>query len=259
MWLPLQMTEGVPSIILSILLSNCEDSERTQKRAHAAGIELMPSMSALAEQCDAILSIVPPRDAVDTAKRLEEALPPTSQKILYYFDLNAIAPGTARTIAEIFASRENTVFIDGGIIGGVPFAADQARSFNSILDIKVSGAWHCPSLIVSGPQPCQDSAFSKILNIDHLNLPIGAASGLKMCFAAMTKGFYSLAIQSFATAYGLGVMPELRLYLQKYNPATLTTAEKGLVSMPPKAYRWVHEMREIGKTMSEDGGFKAEL
>ena len=29
--------------------------------------------------------------------------------------------------------------------------------------------------------------------------------------------------------------------------------------MPPKAYRWVHEMLEIGDTMEEDGNFQHDL
>ena len=29
--------------------------------------------------------------------------------------------------------------------------------------------------------------------------------------------------------------------------------------MPPKAYRWVEEMRQIGETFAEDGGFGAGL
>lgn len=205
------------------------------------------------------MSIVPPRDAFNTAKRVNEALSTPAEKPLFYFDLNAISPSTARSIDQLFSVHNQVVFIDGGIIGGVPFEANKARSFNSILDVKLTGDWHCPSLIVSGPKSCPDDKFVQLLHIDHLNLPIGAASGLKMCFAATTKGFYALAIQSFATAYTLGVMPELRNYLEKYNLATLNIAEKGLVSMPPKAYRWVHEMREIGKTMSEDGGFESEM
>lgn len=227
--------------------------------AKAAGLELADSISQFVVRCDAVLSIVPPRDAFSTAKRVHEARSPAAEKPLFYFDLNAISPSTARSINQLFSTQKQVVFIDGGIIGGVPFEANKARSFNSILDVELSGSWHCPSLIVSGPRSCPDDNFTKLLNIDHLDLPIGAASGLKMCFAATTKGFYALAIQSFATAYTLGVMPELRNYLEKYNLTTLNIAEKGLVSMPPKAYRWVHEMREIGKTMSEDGGFEGEM
>lgn len=80
-----------------------------------------------------------------------------------------------------------------------------------------------------------------------------------MCFGINTKGFTALAIQSFTTAHRLGVLPELRSYLGKYSPTTLQLAEKGLVTMPPKAYRWVHEMLEMAGTVSDDGGFERNL
>lgn len=38
----------------------------------------------------------------------------------------------------------------------------------------------------------------------------------------------------------------------------LYKASNSVVNMPPKAYRWVEEMREIGRTHGEDGGFDYE-
>jgi len=80
-----------------------------------------------------------------------------------------------------------------------------------------------------------------------------------MCFAATTKGFISLAIQSYTTAHQLGVLDNLRGYLEKYQPSTHALAEKGLVTMPSKAYRWVGEMREIGNTFETEGNFNSNL
>lgn len=97
------------------------------------------------------------------------------------------------------------------------------------------------------------------LRIHHLNNTIGAATGLKICFGMNTKGFTALAIQSFTIAYKLGVLTEMREYLKRDFPETLRAAEKGLTTMPPKAYRWVHEMLEIADTAAEDGGFEKNL
>jgi hypothetical protein len=88
---------------------------------------------------------------------------------------------------------------------------------------------------------------------------IGAASGLKMCFAAMSKGFTALATQSFATAHQLGVADDLKLEMSQILPTHLAMVEKSVTGMPPKAYRWVHEMEEIAATMSENGGWGKEL
>jgi hypothetical protein len=47
--------------------------------------------------------------------------------------------------------------------------------------------------------------------------------------------------------------------LQEYSPKTGELAAKGLVGMPPKAYRWVDEMKEIAETFHDEGGFEKEL
>ena len=92
----------------------------------------------------------------------------------------------------------------------------------------------------------------------HVNSTIGSATGLKMCFASLTKGFTALAIQSFTTAHNLGVLDSLKEHMETYNPAGLKIAERSLPDMCPKAYRWVHEMREIAETFEADGGFEKE-
>lgn len=76
-----------------------------------------------------------------------------------------------------------------------------------------------------------------------------------MCFASLTKGFTALAIQSFTTAHRLNVLPELQEHLQQYSPKSLELAQRGIVGMPPKAYRWVREMEEIAETHEADGGY----
>src|SRR3954469_10728796 len=95
----------------------------------------------------------------------------------------------------------------------------------------------------------------RIINIKHISDFIGPASALKACFASLTKGFTALSILSFTTASACGVLPELQQYLSEFNPAGGAAAARGLVDMPPKAYRWVDEMKEIGETFAEVGGF----
>lgn len=107
--------------------------------------------------------------------------------------------------------------------------------------------------------PVSPIAFIDTLNIKQISSSVGSASGLKMCFASMTKGFTAIAIQSFTTAQKLGVLPELQQHLVDYSPKTGQLAEKGLVGMPPKAYRWVREMEEIADTLHEEGGFDSDM
>ena len=94
-----------------------------------------------------------------------------------------------------------------------------------------------------------------VLNVKHIAPDIGSASGLKMCFASLTKGLTALAIQSFTTANCLGVLPELQSHLEAYSPKTGELTVRGLMGMQKKAYRWVDEMREIADTFDKDGDF----
>ena len=235
-------------------------SQRTQDNAREAGVELCDSIKDLATEVEALLSIVPPRDAYTTAQRFAEVVA-DRQAPLIYLDLNATSTATAKKTAELFELNEKITLIDGGIIGGVPYPLTNQTNdhANCTQNDEEAPSWHCPNLLVSGPTKLHDPKLSKILNIDHLSDDIGAATGVKMCFAATTKGFISLAIQSYTTAHQLGVLDNLREYLAKYNSSTQTIAEKGLVTMPPKAYRWVGEMREIGDTFEAEGGFKSNL
>lgn len=214
---------------------------------------MVPTDIELCNEADYILSIVPQRDAVATAKRIIAAATNKtfSQRSnpLYFLDLNAVSPRSARACDTLFASSApNVKLIDGGIIGAPP-------------KLKEDGTWYRPSIVVSGPnnltqaQPAGDK-LAELLNIRHINDTVGSASGLKMCFAALNKGFTALATQSFTAAHALGVVPELQEHLKEYSPALGQAANRGIPNMPPKAYRWVQEMREIAQTVEEDGGFE---
>ncbi|KAF2658575.1 6-phosphogluconate dehydrogenase C-terminal domain-like protein [Lophiostoma macrostomum CBS 122681] len=231
-------------------------SAATQKRAQEANLGLVQTDKELVDKSDYILSIVPPRDAVATASRIiqtfSETPPPrqSSSSPLYYLDLNAIAPSTASSIAKSFSQHVPSIrFIDGGIIGGPPSPnAD-------------STTWKRPGIPLSGPFPLHDAEpsgahLAEVLYTEYLGSDIGSASGLKCCFAALSKGWTALAIQSFGTAASLGVLPSLRRYLDEFSPSTAQRAAKGIEGCPGKAYRWVDEMKEIGVCFETEGGWR---
>jgi len=97
------------------------------------------------------------------------------------------------------------------------------------------------------------------LNMKILGPKIGQASALKSCFASLTKGMTALSILSFTTAHTCGVLKELQEHLAEFSPKALEMAQWGLVAMPPKAYRWVEEMRQINETFVEEGGFSGAI
>lgn len=243
-------------------------SEETIERANAAGAELLASDLELVQQCSVIMSVVPPKDAEATAQRIADALSGGSSRSepVYFLELNAVSPSTSRAIESLFErARVPVRVVDGCILGDPPKRkAAGAASQKNEFDIKTSDTeWSKPNIPISGPHMLSSlpdgERLSEALNLRTIGPDIGAASGLKMCFAAMAKGFTALATQSFATAHKLGVADELKRQLTEVMPANLTAAERRVPGMPPKAYRWVREMEEIAKTMSEDGGWDPNL
>ncbi|CAK4031627.1 hypothetical protein DOTSEDRAFT_121211 [Lecanosticta acicola] len=247
---------GVARLLLNNnfrVISNASDrGQATQDRAKKNDVDLVSTDVELCNNADYILSIVPPRDAIATAQRIATAASSIGSKAranpLYFLDLNAISPRAAREIDDILSQRSSNVrFIDGGIIGGPPKKKDD-------------GNWYRPSIPTSGPHRLSEAQphggkLAETLNIKHVNDDIGSASGLKMCFASMSKGFTAIAISSFTTAHNLGVLGHLRAEMDEHAPGNRARAEKSLTAMPPKAYRWVNEMEYIAETFEADGGF----
>ncbi|KAF2022273.1 6-phosphogluconate dehydrogenase C-terminal domain-like protein [Aaosphaeria arxii CBS 175.79] len=256
-----QMGLGVAKLLVAHnyhVITNVSDrSSATQARAHDAQLGLVQSDTELVQQSDYILSIVPPRDAVETARRIlfayETTNKPTTTQPLYYLDLNAISPSTATSIADQFAQKAPGIrFIDGGVIGAPPSPSSSSSS---------SSTWIRPGIPLSGPHPLytaekSGSHLAEVLNSRHLGPKIGSASGVKCCFAAISKGLTALMLQSFTTANALGVLPALHDYLKEYNPAAAQRVDKSVVGCAPKAYRWVEEMNQIGDCFAEDGGWQ---
>ena len=255
-----QMGLGISSLLLAhnfhVVTNVSARSAATKERARSAGVQQLASDEDLVSQADYVLSIVPPADAAATAHRVVDALRRLGgrgqgREKLWYLDLNAGSPSSAVGLAELLEGGEGggeVVFVDGAIVGGPPRQDG-------------GGAWtYRPGIPLSGPRelagaPCSGALLASTLNARHLGPEVGTASGLKACFAALTKGFTALALQSFTTAAALGVLPELGEYMTAYNPGAKERAEGGIVGCTGKAYRWEEEMRLIGETFGTQGGF----
>ncbi|KFY38111.1 hypothetical protein V495_06750 [Pseudogymnoascus sp. VKM F-4514 (FW-929)] len=236
-------------------------SKYTQERAEEGQIETLATDEDVVREADYILSIVPPRDAQATAQRVADVLNfhrGLRSTPLYYLDLNAVSPRSARSISNLFQDPSVVLPVDGGIVGGPPSLKDGPS------DGSGNSSWSKPRIPTSGPYKVTDSPKSgqhlaETLNITHISDEIGQASGLKMCFASTMKGFSGILTQSFTTAQQLGVLGELKELLGEISPATLRAAENSVPRIPPKAYRWVAEMEEIAATFSEEAGFEKDL
>ncbi|KAF4455877.1 putative 28.5 kDa protein in 7S RNA 5'region [Fusarium austroafricanum] len=230
-------------------------SQETIERAQDAKVKLLESDIDLVKQSSVILSIVPPKDAEAIATRIINAVADLeNQEQLYFFDLNAVAPSTIKLIEESVEKANLPIqLIDRAILGHPPKTKAVSSGKSDFPN------WDRPRIPISGPYPLEALAFGEklisVLNMNHISPDIGAASGLKMCFASLSKGFTAIATQSFTTAHNLGVLDALRDEVGRFSPSVLANVEKSVPGMPPKAYRWVREMEEIALTFQEEGGW----
>jgi 3-hydroxyisobutyrate dehydrogenase-like beta-hydroxyacid dehydrogenase len=210
-------------------------SERTKSLARAAGLADCGSIEKLVSTCELIVSVINPGEALDVARKVAAAMKSTGRTIAFA-DLNAVSPQTARDTDKLIRDAGG-MFIDGGIIGPPP-----------------RGEKDKPRIYVSGPDAYLfESIKHPNLQIRIMSERIGDASGVKMCYAAMTKGTTALAVELLVAARKLGVEQALEKELRDSRSDVWDWQMKNLATMPPKAYRWVPEMQEIAKTFGELG------
>ena len=209
-------------------------SERTRTLAAEAGIEDVGGFAELAAAADMVLSILVPAEAVAVAKQMAHALPARPTPLLYV-DCNAIAPATVRQIEGIITAVGGR-FADGSIIGPPPRKPGATRFY------------------ASGPHAADFARLNQFgLHVLVIDGPAGQASALKMCYAAVTKGFTALCTELLTAAEALGVAGPLADEFRLSQTATLEQMNRSLPGMPPKARRWVGEMEEIAQTFAAVG------
>jgi len=233
------MGSGVGTVLhqhgMRVLTCLAGRGRESRERAARAGFEDVADLDALVRNCDVLLSILPPAVAGAVADQVAEAVKATGSDLLYV-DCNAIAPNTASGIART-ATAAGARFADAGIIGPPP-----TRPGNRIF--------------TSGPGAKEFAAAlgAHGLDIRVLEGDVGQASGLKMCYAAMTKGVQALGAELLTAARLLGVEDALLAEQSEGDVAAVRRfVERALPGMPPKAYRWIGEMEEIARCFEDLG------
>lgn len=208
-------------------------SDNTRALAAAAGLEDAGSLIEAVARADLILSIVPPDRAVDQARAVSDAMTRTAARPAYV-DCNAISPMTASIVQA--AMPEDAVFIDCGIIGLNPIKTPPTRFYVSGTD--------CSAI---------KAIDSETISVRCISDEIGKASALKMVYAAMTKGTWTLQVALLMTAMKMGVLDDLVAEFA-YSQSGPLQAMKGRVpALPADAARWVPEMKEIAATFEQAG------
>jgi 3-hydroxyisobutyrate dehydrogenase-like beta-hydroxyacid dehydrogenase len=203
----------------------------TVRRATAAGLEDAGSVAKLVGASDLVLSVCPPHAALDVARMVAGH---GFRKL--YVDGNAIAPATSRAIAEIVEAAGAT-YVDGGVIGPPPDRPGTTRLY-----LSGAAAERVKALFEGGP-----------LEAIVLAGDLTAASAIKMCYAAWTKGSQALVMAVRALATAEGVDEALLAEWHRSQPDLSKRSENAARGTARKAWRWVGEMDEIAATFDADG------
>ncbi len=209
-------------------------SELTQSLARKAKINEVESYDTLVSESDLILSILVPAEAVKVAEKTAASINATGKEVVYV-DCNAIAPNTTKMIDKII-TEANSRFVDAGIIGPPPKVKEKTRFYASGKDAEIFASLN---------------AFG--LDVRVVGSVIGQASGLKMCYAALTKGTSALSTELLVAAAKMGLFDSLVNEFQLSQPQPFAALERNLPGVPTKARRWVGEMEEIAKTFNDIG------
>jgi 3-hydroxyisobutyrate dehydrogenase-like beta-hydroxyacid dehydrogenase len=206
-------------------------SAQTRERAAAAGLEDAKTLASLVAASGVILSVCPPHSALDLARHV------AAQGFSgVYVDGNAVSPGTARDIGRI-VERGGATFVDGGIIGPPARARGTTRLY-------LSGEQAGPiaGLFAQGP-----------LEAIVLDGEPGAASTLKMAYAAYTKGTSALLVSIRALAIRAGVDQALLDEWALSQKDVGARSERAAGETARKAWRFTGEMTEIAATFHDAG------
>ena len=209
-------------------------SQRTKDLAAAGGFRMVETLDDMVSEAELIISILVPAAAEGVAGGIADTMRTTGLS-RPFADCNAISPQTARRM-ESRINDAGGEYIDGGIIGGSP-----ARGAT-------------PRIYTSGPGAgIMDELDGKGIAVRNLGPETGRASGIKMCYASMTKGTSALRVAMLTTAQSLGLYDELVEELAFSQQGVLSAMDSGVPGLPANAGRWVGEMEEIAATFDAAG------
>lgn len=212
-------------------------SAASAARARDAGLRAMPSLAAALAGSELVLSVCPPHAARDVARAVADSAALAGFRGIFV-DANAIAPASAREIAEIVAGA-GLRFVDGGIVGPPPEGEGGRRGAR--LYLSGDDAPRLAMLLGHG-----------LLDAVALTGPIGQASAIKAAFAAWNKGTIALLATLRAFAVHHDVEAPLLAEWARTDPDTLARLERVPASVR-KAWRWSAELDEIARACEDAG------
>ena len=205
-------------------------SERTRRLAH--GLELLPSLDAVVEASDLVVSVCPPAVAGTVVDDVVAAAGGSRPLVV---DLNAVSPTTVRGAAER-AAAAGLELVDGSISGGPPAPGGDTMVY------------------LSGPRAGDVAALpADGIRTRVVGDEVGTASAVKMCTASVYKGTTALWAQALQTAYAEGVLDVVLDDLAEAFPDQVPGVGRRIALATSKSGRFVGEMEQIAATQAAAG------
>jgi len=209
---------------------------RDQELAHArqAGIAPQPSMRALCDGCDLIISAVTASNTLAVAEEAACHIHPGT----VFLDLNSASPGTKRRAAAAI-ERAGAHYVEAGVMTSVP-----------PYGIKVP-------MLLGGAKAGELAAALQgwAMDAKPVSQQLGVASAIKMCRSVMIKGLEALVIESYTTARAYGVEDHVLPTLAETFPS-IDWHRQGAYffsRVVQHGQRRAEEMREAANTVREAG------
>lgn len=205
-------------------------SAATCKRAGNCGLEDLETLARAVQAADIVFSVCPPHAALDLARAVAAC-----GFAGVYADANAVSAETTRAVGRVVESA-GASYVDAGIIGPPPLAGASVR------------------LYLCGSRAAELAALFEghIMQAIVLEGAIGAASALKVCYAAWNKGATALLAGIRALAEAQGVDAAL-LAEWKISLPDIPRRSEAVTPSARKAWRWIAEMEEIAASFDAAG------
>jgi len=202
----------------------------TRRRAESCGLEDAGTLARAVQAADVVFSVCPPHAALELARAVAAC-----SFGGVYIDANAVSVETTRAVGRLVEAA-GARFVDAGIIGPPPNPGASVR------------------LYLCGERAAEIAPLFEghVMRAIVLDGPVGAASALKVCYAAWNKGATALLAGIRALADHEGVDAAL---IEEWNisqPDIPRRSEVVTVSAR-KAWRWIAEMEEIAASFEAAG------
>jgi 3-hydroxyisobutyrate dehydrogenase-like beta-hydroxyacid dehydrogenase len=213
----------------TVLWASTGRSADTWGRARRGDLEDAGTVAELVKTSEIVLSVCPPHAAEDVAREVTHI-----GFTGVYVECNAISPDRTRTIQRIVEDA-GADYVDGGIIGGPAWKREAGTHFylSGLRAEEVSACF--------ADSPLETSVISE---------RIGAASALKMGYAAYTKGTTALLTAILGVVEREGVRADLA---RQWGDTFTNQTVRRVCSNTAKAWRFVGEMHEIAATFRGAG------